>query len=150
MRIQKLTVIAALALGGLVASVNLCSAQDANAKDANAKEGKKGPRGGGMEQRFERLSTELNLTEAQKPKVKAAFEDQMKKMQGLRDTPREERRDKMREIREEQNKKMKEILTAEQFDKYKKLQEEMRQRRQGGPGAPQGGADTKSGDKKTQ
>ena len=146
MRIQKLTVVAALALGGLLACVNLASAQDA--KDANAKQERKGPRGGGIEQRLERLSTELNLTDAQKPKVKAALEDQMKKMQELRDTPREERRDKMREIRDEHTKKMKEILTPDQFEKFKKLQDEMRQRRPGGPGAE--GADKKGADKKAE
>jgi periplasmic protein CpxP/Spy len=144
MRIQGLTLLAALALGGLLASTTVSSAQDANTRTNRP------ARGRTMEQRLDRLTSELNLTDAQKPKVKAALEENMKNMEELRNVPREERRDKMREVREQHAKKMKEILTPDQFEKYKKLQEEMRQRRPGGPGAPDSGTQGKSADKKTE
>ena len=67
----------------------------------------------------------LNLTDEQKPKVKAVLDDSAKKMQDL--AP-EDRREKGRAIREEETTKLKEILTPEQMDKYTKMQEEMRKK----------------------
>jgi periplasmic protein CpxP/Spy len=110
---SKLSLVAAMALGGLVAFSTLATAQDAN------KEAKKGGKGGySVEQRLERMSTQLDLTDAQKPKVKAVLEETAKKM---KDVPQDERREKGRAIMEEQNKKMKEILTADQFKKYEEM-----------------------------
>jgi Spy/CpxP family protein refolding chaperone len=122
MKILKVSAIAALAVGALLA----CST--ATAQD-NADKGKGGRKGGfGVDQRLEYYNTELKLTDEQKPKVKAVLEDQEKKLQGV---PREERRDKMREMRPEMAKKMKEILTAEQYTKWEQLR--------GGPGGKKGG-----------
>lgn len=117
MRTIKSSLIAALALGGLLALTNVASAQD-------AKEGKKGrftP-----EARLETLSKELNLTDAQKPKVKAVLEDTAKKRADLQNVDQSERREKGRALMEDENKKMKEILTPEQNEKYVKLQAERR------------------------
>ncbi len=109
---KKLSLIVAVALGSLVAC-SLATAQEAG-KDA----AKKGKRGFSPEQRLERMTTQLNLTDEQKPKVKAVLEEFGKKYQGLADLPQEERRTKGREIRQEETKKLKEILTADQFRKY--------------------------------
>jgi periplasmic protein CpxP/Spy len=121
---KKVSLIAALALGSLLAFSTSASAQDASTN----KDAKKGGKGGRMsvEQRMDRLSTELKLTDEQKPKVKAVLEESSKQMQGLRDVPQDERRSKMQSIREEENKKMKEILTPDQMEKYKKMQDEMK------------------------
>ncbi len=114
---SKLSLVAAMALGGLVAFSTLATAQDAN------KESKKdGKRGYSVEQRLERMSTQLDLTDAQKPKVKAVLEETAKKM---KDVPQDERREKGRAIMEEQTKKMKEILTADQFKKYQESAQRM-------------------------
>ena len=115
---KKLSLIAALALGGLLACTTVTMAQDAGAK--------KGKRGFSAEQRLERMSTELKLTDEQKPKVKAVLEETGKQYQGLRDLPQDERRTKMQSIREEENKKLKAILTPDQMEKYTKMQEEMK------------------------
>lgn len=122
MKLAKISVIAAIVLGGLVACSTVAMAQDA-ATNAPARKGK-----GGFspEQRLERLDKELNLTDAQKPKVKALLEATQKKMTGLGDLTQEERRSKFREIREEENKKMKEILTADQYKKYEEQAQRMR------------------------
>jgi periplasmic protein CpxP/Spy len=117
---KRLSLIAALALGGLLAFSTIAMAQD------TGKDAKKGKRGFSAEQRLERMSTELKLTDEQKPKVKTVLEESSKKMQGLRDVPQDERRTKMQEIRDEENKKLKEILTPDQQEKYKKMQEEMK------------------------
>jgi Spy/CpxP family protein refolding chaperone len=107
-----------MALGGLVAFSTLATAQDAN------KESKKGGKGGfSVEQRLERMSTQLNLTDDQKPKVKAVLQATADKM---KDVAQEDRRTKGRELRDEETKKLKDILTADQFKKYEELQQSMR------------------------
>ena len=118
---KKVSLLAALALGGLLACSTLATAQDTNSSSSTApKKGEKGKRGGlfSPEARLDRLSTDLALTDAQKPKVKAVFEDSQKAMQGV---PREDMRTKMQSVREEENKKLKEILTPDQWDKYQKI-----------------------------
>ena len=87
-----------------------------------------------IDQRMERLTTELTLTDAQKPKVKAVLEETQKKARELRDDSslsQEQRREKMDTIREEESKSLKPILTAEQMEKYKNLPQQFR-RGQGG------------------
>ncbi len=121
MKIYKTSLIVALVAGGLLAWSTLASAQD-------TKQGKKG-RGPNIERQMDRLTTELNLTDPQKPKVKAVLEDTAKKRRDIsRDLSGEERRAKMRPITEEQNKKIKEILTPDQYEKYQKLQQQQRRR----------------------
>lgn len=124
MRINKLGVMAAIALGGLLACSTMAMAQDA--KDGKKKDGKGGF---SVEQRLDRMTERLSLTDEQKPKVKAVLEESAKKMQ---DVPREERREKMPAIREEENTKIKAILTPEQTEKWEKMRSEFRKK--GGPG----------------
>ncbi|SRR6266702_2254180 len=140
MKITKLSAIIALTLGGLLLCSTAAMAQDnKDSKDGKDGKGRKGGFGT-VEQRLERMTTELKLTDEQKPKVKAVLEEQDKKMQGFRDLPQDERREKFRTNREEAGKKLKEILTADQYKQY----EEMMARR--GPGGKKGAgkeADTK-------
>jgi periplasmic protein CpxP/Spy len=114
MKLAKLSLVAAMVLGGLVAC-SIATAQEAG-KDAT-----KGKKGFSPEQRLERMTTELSLTDAQKPKVKAVLESSQKKMQEIRDLPQDQRREKFQAMREEETKKMKEILTPEQMEKYQKM-----------------------------
>ena len=124
MRTNKFRLIATMALGALLACGTAVMAQD-------NKEGKGGKRGGmSAEERLKRMDEALTLTDAQKPKVKAALEDTQTKMQEARSAPQDERQEKMQSIRTEEGKKMKEILTPEQFTKY----EEMRPMRGGKKG----------------
>jgi Spy/CpxP family protein refolding chaperone len=119
---KKLSLIAALALGGLLAFSTVAMAQDTTAPKKGGKNRMS------VEQRLERMSTELNLTDAQKPKVKAVLEETGKQFQGLRDLPQDERRTKMQSIREDETKKLKEILTPDQMEKYTKMMEEMKKK----------------------
>ena len=120
---SKISLIAAMALGGLVAFSTLATAQDASSSDHKGRKG-----GMSVEQRMEKLSTELSLTDDQKPKVKAVLEDTAQKM---KDLAPEDRRTKGREIMDDQNKKMKEILTADQFKKYEEMMQNMRGKKGG-------------------
>ena len=104
MKINKLSVITGLALGGLVACSNMALAQDQKPSGDQKPGGGRG-RGPSVEQRLERMTDELKLTEDQKPKVKTVLEASQKKRQELftdSSVPREERREKMQGIMEEE------------------------------------------------
>ena len=116
---KKLSLIAALALGGLMACSTLVPAQDAP-KDAT----KGGKKGFSVEQQMDRLTTALTLTDEQKPKVKAVLEETNKKMQEIRSDStldQAQRREKGQPIMDEQNTKMKAILTEEQYKKFQEM-----------------------------
>lgn len=131
MKLAKLSLVTALALGGLIAFSTVATAQDAGKE----KKGKHGMMS--VEQRMEKLTTDLKLTDAQKPKVKAVLEDQHKKMQDMHKEGTPDR-EKMREMRTDMEKKMKEILTPDQFEKWQTLMREEHGKR----------GDKKGGDKK--
>jgi len=125
MKINKIGIMAAFSLAALLVSANFATAQEA-----------KGKRGlPSVQQRLDRLSEELKLTDDQKPKVKAILEETDKKMQELRDAPQDERREKRQTIMADEGKKMKEVLKAEQYETYEK---QIAQRRGGAPGQKKG------------
>ena len=124
---SKLSLIAAMALGGLVACSTLVTAQDAS----SAPEKKGGKRGTSPEQMMVRYTEQLSLTDEQKPKVKTVLEDTMKKRREITKESGQDRqqvREKMQPVMEVQNKKMKEILTADQYKKYQEMNEKMKKR----------------------
>jgi len=138
MKMHKFSLIAALAMGGLIVCALNSSAEETNAP---AKAPRHGPPG--AQQRVERMSSELKLTDDQKTKLSALFESEAKKMRELRnDTTltKEERGEKFRAMRTENEAKLKQILTPEQLEKW---QHHMRPAR---PAAPDG--EKKSGSNK--
>lgn len=125
MKLTKTITLAALVAVGLLAGTTL-QAQDAPKDKPTAGPGGPGMRGG---PNMDQVAKELNLTDDQKPKVKAALEERMQKARELRqDTTlsQEDRKAKMKEIQDTFTAKMKEILTSEQFEKWQK---QMQQRR---------------------
>lgn len=122
MKINKLSVITVLALGGLaVAGSSTATAQ--------AQQPGLGRRATHVELQMQRLTEELKLTDEQKPKVKVFLEELPKKRRELATDNRvalEDRPEKVRALINQENKKMKEILTADQFAKYQKMREQMR------------------------
>ena len=122
------SLVAALALGTVLAGTSISSAQSTNAAP-------RGTRGGSVQQRVDRMATELNLTAEQKTKVTTLFEDEAKKRQELRANTalsREEKREKGRALLTDQEKKLKAILTPEQTEKWQKMREQYRPRQQQG------------------
>jgi periplasmic protein CpxP/Spy len=122
---SKLSLIAAMALGGLVVCSTLVTAQDST----NAPDRKGGKRGMSPDQLMEKYTEQLSLTDEQKPKVKALLDDSTKKRRELfRDAAldQQQKREKFQEVMEAQNKKMKEILTADQYKKYQEMNEKMK------------------------
>ena len=99
-------------------------------------------RGMGMDPKaqLDMMSTQLNLTDEQKPKVQAILEDRQKQMTALRaDTTiaPEDRRPKMMAIMQGSNDKIKALLTDDQKTKFDAMMAQMRGGR-GGQGGGQG------------
>lgn len=104
-----------------------------------------GQAGGGAAAReqMQRMEQELNLTSEQRTKIQEARRAQTEKARALREDTsltQQERQEKMRALREDNQATMKKILTAEQFEKWTKLQSEQPARRgaAGGRGGPGG------------
>lgn len=103
----------------------------------NLLQAQRGERGGSPEERInrqvERMTTDLSLSDAQAEKIKGVFTKYSEKMTELRKNMAEEDRGQMRDkffaIRKEQNEELKKYLTADQLEKYQKLEEERRARR---------------------
>jgi Spy/CpxP family protein refolding chaperone len=126
-----------MAVAGVLALSSSSQAQTNTPPGGRQGQGGGGARGRGAEQQLQQFSEQLKLTDAQKPKVKAALEEQVKKLQDLRaDTTlsQQDRRTKMQTIRDDFGKQMKEILTADQYKKFEEIQQQNRGRRQGGAG----------------
>jgi periplasmic protein CpxP/Spy len=122
---SKLSLIAAMALGGLVACSTLVRAQDST----NAPDKKGSKRGMSTEQMMDRYTEQLSLTDEQKPKFKAVLEETAKKRRQIINESgqdRQQMREKMQPIMEAQNKKLKEILTADQYKKYQEMYDRMK------------------------
>lgn len=145
MKMHKVSLLAALAAGALLAFTPNVRAQD---KGEHAARPEGGPRAGQAGDRLKKLAEELNLTADQKAKVEAAMKEQREAMQAKKDATQEERRAAGKEAREKMNAKMKEILTAEQYAKWEKIREQNRPGGPGGPGGPgQGGPGAGEGKK---
>jgi len=142
MKMHKLGLMAALAVAALAFSLAL----NAQEKKDTKREGPPSAarREDMLKQRMARMTEELKLTDAQKPKVEAALKQQAEKMRGLRDATPEVRREKGQAIRTDMEKKMKEILTADQYASWEKMRAQGREGR-GGPGG-----EKKSGKKKVE
>src|SRR5690242_16678896 len=104
MKLNKISLIAATALGALVACSTVVNAQDAKESKPGAREGgKKGMPS--VQERLDRMTEELKLTDDQKPKVKAVLEETTNKMKDLRNDnnlSRDQRREKFEAAREDE------------------------------------------------
>lgn len=130
MKRSKLGILAILALGGLMACEPIALAQDkpATPPPAGGDTTPAPPRGGGRGAGLQGILDKLELTDAQKDKVKPVIADQREKMQALRgDTSlsREDRMAKMKEINDAVDAKLKDILTADQYAKFQELRKQM-------------------------
>jgi protein CpxP len=133
MKMHKVSLLAALAAGALIAFTPTLRAEDKPARPERPERP-----GGGPGQRgdmLKKMAEELGLSDAQKSKLQEVFKSQR---EAMKDLSPEERREKMKESREAMNAKVKEILTAEQYAKWEKIRDERRPGRPGGPGNEDG------------
>ena len=86
------------------------------------------PVGGGpatFQERMQATARELNLTDEQKQKLQTIVREQLEKLRGLRQDnslTREDKMEKFKAVREEIAKEVKDVLTPEQFEKWKAKQ----------------------------
>jgi len=134
-------ILATVALAGVMVSGPIALAQDNNNNNntppaaGNGDNSAPRPRGGAG--RMQAMLDKLNLTDDQKPKVKAVMDDQREKMMALRDDSslsQEDRRAKFKAISDATDAKLKEILTADQYTKWEEMRKQMMQRRRNGGG----------------
>ena len=89
------------------------------------------------DQRLQRMTQQLNLTEAQQQQIKPILESESKQMQALRDDTslsQDDRRAKMMQIRQTSASQIKPILNADQQKQFDEMMS--RQGRGRGPGGP--------------
>ena len=138
MKLSKSLIIATLVAGGLFAGSAALQAQSAtNPPPAGPPPaGLRGMRGG---PNLDQIATALKLDDATKAKVKTIFDDQQKKIAGLRadaTLSQEDRRTKLQAIRDSMTAQMKAVLTAEQFDQWQKMSQPRQRRAAPPPGNP--------------
>jgi protein CpxP len=120
MKLTKTLALAALVAAGLLGGTSLQAQDSTNTPSATPPPGAHGMRG---RPSLDQIAKELNLTDDQKTKMKAALEDQQKQIHALREDTSlstEDKRAKAKTIREATQAKLKEILTPEQFEKLHK------------------------------
>ncbi len=95
-----------------------------------------------QQQRFEKLAAELELTEDQKVEFQEINKEYKTKRQELweknKDGDRSQMRPEMMKLREEQSVAIKGILTTEQYEKFRSIEQEQRKRMRKRRGQGQG------------
>lgn len=114
------------ALVALAAVASLIHVQPlARAAETNAPAPAAAGGAAGLRERMQETAKELNLTEEQKQKLQAILREKLEKLRGLKDDTsltREEKMEKIKAVREEITSEVKNILTPDQFDKWKAKQ----------------------------
>jgi DNA anti-recombination protein RmuC len=86
------------------------------------------------EDRFEQLSKRLQLNSDQKAKVQQIFGDTREKLQALR----KESEPRVNDIRQQTDQRLQQVLTADQWQRFQQMRNEMRGRRGGDGGRREG------------
>jgi Spy/CpxP family protein refolding chaperone len=86
--------------------------------------------GPGREDRFEQLSTRLQLNADQKTKVQQIFNETREQLRALR----KESEPRVTEIRQRTDQRLQEILTPDQWQRFQKMRDEMKDRHGRGSG----------------
>jgi len=96
------------------------------------------------EQRLQRMTRQLNLSDAQQQLIKPILENEAKQMQSLHEDsslPQQDRMSKMMQIRQGTSEQIKPILSADQQQKYEQMMSHQGRDRSGpGQNQPQAGA----------
>jgi Spy/CpxP family protein refolding chaperone len=81
--------------------------------------------GPGREDRFEQMSTRLQLNAEQKTKVQQVLGDTREQLRALR----KESEPRVNEIRQQTDQRLQQILTPDQWQRFQQIRDEMRARR---------------------
>lgn len=111
-----------MAIGSLVTFGSLARAQEKTPQGRPNRAGVAG--GASIQERMKQMAEQLNLTDEQKEKIKAVYQEEGEKMRALREDQSlspDEKRTKFREMFQALEAKTKPILTPEQQEKWQKL-----------------------------
>lgn len=128
MKRNKLGILAAIALGGLMVCGPIARAQDNNSTPPSATQRPSRARGNSLEA----VMKQLDLNDDQKTKVKSIMQDNMEKTKALfqdSSLSRDEKMEKRKTIMEATDAKLKDVLTADQYKKYEELRKQRMQTR---------------------
>jgi len=128
MKLRKASVIAALALAGLVAGSGVVLAQTTG----DSKTATTAPQRGQRVDQLKQMTDVLKLTDKQQADLKPVLKEQTDKMREIRaktDLSQEDRRAENKKVRDAANEKIKKILTTEQNEKWAKWQKDNPPRR---------------------
>jgi Spy/CpxP family protein refolding chaperone len=129
MKLSKASVIAALALAGLVAGSGVALAQDSTGDNKPAATT---PQRAQRPDQLKQMTEVLKLTDKQQADLKPVIKDQTDKLREIRaktDLSQEDRRAEQKKVRDAANEKIKKILTTEQNEKWVKWQKDNPPRR---------------------
>ena len=131
MKTNKTKLFALLALGGLVALSPIARADDAPATPAPSTPAPGADAKGGGRGNMDKLFTAIKATDDQKEKLKPIFKERNEKFKALHDDTaisQEDRTAKRKDITKDVNAKVKDVLSADQYEEYLKLQKEQGRR----------------------
>jgi Spy/CpxP family protein refolding chaperone len=123
MSLNKLSLIAAVAMGALAAGTTVTIALDTNAAPGSAHSQKAGH----LRDQFQKIAEDLQLTDQQKEEARPIFKDFFEKAKGIRqDTSLDQpqRREQLKGLRQDVGTKLKGILTPEQLEKWQSMRQE--------------------------
>jgi Spy/CpxP family protein refolding chaperone len=129
MKLRKASVIAAMALAGLLASGSVALAQNST---GDSKPATTTPQRGQRVDQLKQMTEVLKLSDKQQADLKPVIKEQQDKTRELRaktDLSQEDRRAEMKKIRDAANEKIKKILTTEHNEKWAKWQKDNPPRR---------------------
>jgi Spy/CpxP family protein refolding chaperone len=129
MKLSKASVIAALALAGLVAGSGVAFAQNTTGDNKPAATT---PQRGQRPDQLKQMTELLKLTDKQQADLKPVIKEQTDKLREIRaktDLSQEDRRAEQKKVRDAANEKIKKILTTEQNEKWVKWQKDNPPRR---------------------
>jgi hypothetical protein len=97
------------------------------------------PKGPSIENRVDKMATDLGLTELEKTALKELFVKQDADMKKFRETVNRESpdfKDKMKEMRKTQDDELKSVIGEEKFNKWQAIRAEMRKNAEQRPATP--------------
>jgi Spy/CpxP family protein refolding chaperone len=116
-------------------AIAACAALSVQAQDATPTPGGKhgwhrGPGQFSPEERLKHLTETLGLTQDQQDQIKQIFADGRTAFQGLKDLPKDQRREQAHELMKAQHDKIVAVLTPDQVTKFNAMIAEHKEKRQ--------------------
>jgi Spy/CpxP family protein refolding chaperone len=131
MKMKTLILGLALMTGAAFAQTGTSTTQD-QSQSQTGEHHRRGDRNEGMQQHFDKVATELNLTADQKTQVQGIMKDQMSQGRSIRQDSslsEDQKEAKLKELHESTHSKINAVLTSDQQKKFADMRKDMREDR---------------------